>query len=1006
MMKKLLMLAVLAWTIPLSIAAQGVAGKITGRVIDQATKEALIGASVRVVGTKQGAVTDVNGNYTILNVPIGTYRMRASFVGYTDASTENVRVSGSLTTRSDFSLGTQDKLGNVVDVVATRPLVEPSATTKTMIITQEQIQNAPVRGAQAFVGLQAGVIQDQRNPNTIYIRGGRSGETAFYVDGILQNNAFNNTFTGNVSNDAIQEISVQSSFDAEFGNAASGIVNISTKEPSSEKYNINFHGITDAFLSQQPRNSTAFGGYGYNLGNVSIGGPLFPRYRDLSFYGLFEVIDQADRVPTAGFGILPGNELRQYNSVFKLNYDIGKGASFKVGGNITRSEGRGFNPVGNIFNFDEVRSGADFNVFLRRDENGNPLRYETVNYSEPGTNTIHQQYSENTVTQLYGRYTQTISAKSYLQIQGQYSRTLTELMDYTYRRDFASYEAAFQDVPQPNDDFGLLIRPGRPSRQYRKQLIDFLELRGDYELQAGEHNLKLGGQFRYHTYRDASFDPALSRTADQSWYFIGYSPEDFNYAPLTAWYNSAEATQSSIDPSTGLPVIQTYRVRDNLQNFDPRVDDARHPIIASGYIKDRYSIKDFNINIGVRFDYLNSNTSAIEDLADPTRTVQVARLPEDTVSQTEIRYTNNSSLLVIQPRVSFSFPISEQTVFHAQYGRFAQLPQLQFLYDSKQQNIRNIPSGSATSANPNLQAQITNTYEIGFQQQLGTSTAVDITTFYKENSNLVQVIRLIRSNGNPIQYYGNFDFGTIRGFDVTLRSQRFDYLNISASYTLQFAGGTNTDPNRFNEFFRRNGSAELAPTATASLDFDQRHTGNINIDYRIPLEDKSVSGFLRGWGINGLFTFNSGRPYTPANRDFDPIFQTGVSVSSGFKNTSFTPLNFQLDMKLDKRFSLFNSINATVYLWAINVIGSRNVVDVWATTGLPDDAGYTGTEAFRQRFLGILTRDFGPNFATVLSESEIASLQTKYTEQYNARQKPPDFIGIARQFRIGLMLGF
>jgi outer membrane receptor protein involved in Fe transport len=1003
MKKQLLILLGLLFYIP--ILAQGVSGKISGKVTDKDTGEPLIKATVRVEGSKIGTLTDLNGNYTLLNVPVGTVKMRASYVGYSDIIVDGVTVSSGGSVKVDFALLTKERITDVVEIRATRPLVEVTATTKSMVISQEQIENAPVRGAQAFVGLQAGVIQDQRNPNNISIRGGRTGEVAFYVDGILQNNPFNNTFTGSVSNDALQEITVQSSFDAEFGNAASGIVNVSTKEPSVEKYSVNFHGITDAFLPKQSLGSTSLSGYGYNLANVSLSGPVLPSIKSLSFYGLFELLDQGNRVPTAGFGVLPGFEQRQYNSVFKFNYDIGGGASFKLGGNLTRTEGRGFNPVTGILNFDETRSGIDFNVFLRRDEQGNPVRYETVRYGTPGTNTQHQQYAENTVTQLYGRYTQTISAKSYIQLQAQYSRTLTELMDFTYRRDFASYEAAFNDVPNPVDDFGLIIRPGRPNRQYRKQLIDFWEARGDYELQVGEHNIKAGGQFRYHTYRDASFDPSQSRFQDQQWYFIGYSPEDFNFAPLTAWYNSAIATQSTIDPNTGLPVVSTYRVRDNRELFDPRIDNARRPIIASGYIKDRYTIKDFNINFGVRFDYLNSNTSAISDLVNPISNVPVEILPGDTATQREINFTDNSAILVVQPRISFSFPISERTVFHAQYGRFAQLPQLQFLYDSKQQSIRNLPSGSSTSANPNLQAQITNTYEIGVQQQLGTATAIDITTFYKENSNLVQVLR-VQTPTIPVLYYGNFDFGTIRGFDVTVRSQRFNYLNLSASYTLQFAGGTNTDPNRINEFFRRNSNAEFAPTAVAALDFNQQHTGNINIDYRIPFNDQQMPGFARGWGVNALFTFNSGRPYTPRFRNYDPVLETGVAISSAFKNTSYTPFNFQLDMKIDKQLKLFNTVNTTIYLWGINVLGTRNVVDVWATTGQPDDAGYSGSEAFRQRFLQILTRDFGSNYAAILTPVEITSLEQAYREQYNARQRTPDFFGVARQLRLGLMIGF
>ena len=79
-------------------------GKIRGKVIDSETNEALIGATVAVEGTSYGAATDVDGEFTVLNVPVGVYTVTTSFVGYARTSVSNVRVNEDLTTSLDFQL--------------------------------------------------------------------------------------------------------------------------------------------------------------------------------------------------------------------------------------------------------------------------------------------------------------------------------------------------------------------------------------------------------------------------------------------------------------------------------------------------------------------------------------------------------------------------------------------------------------------------------------------------------------------------------------------------------------------------------------------------------------------------------------------------------------------------------------------------------------------------------------------------------------------------------------
>jgi hypothetical protein len=100
-------------------------GKIVGKVVDKATGEALIGATVSIIEqVRLGASTDVNGEYYILNVPVGTYSLAASFIGYRQVTMKNIHVSAGYTTELKFELPTEAVEMNEVVIEATRPLIQ------------------------------------------------------------------------------------------------------------------------------------------------------------------------------------------------------------------------------------------------------------------------------------------------------------------------------------------------------------------------------------------------------------------------------------------------------------------------------------------------------------------------------------------------------------------------------------------------------------------------------------------------------------------------------------------------------------------------------------------------------------------------------------------------------------------------------------------------------------------------------------------------------------------
>ncbi|MFP4548619.1 MAG: TonB-dependent receptor [Fidelibacterota bacterium] len=199
-------------------------GKIAGTVTDETTGEPLAGANVIVEGTSLGAAADMNGYYSILNIPPGKYTVRVSMIGYQTIVQKEVTVMVDLTTTLNFSLSPQTLQGEEVVVIAHAPIVQKDVTSTSFKVGADQIDQLQVVDMNEIIELQAGVING-------HFRGGRSGEVMYIVDGIPMNDAYSGSAPFQVENEIVQEVEVISgTFNAEYGQAMSGIVNIVTKE--------------------------------------------------------------------------------------------------------------------------------------------------------------------------------------------------------------------------------------------------------------------------------------------------------------------------------------------------------------------------------------------------------------------------------------------------------------------------------------------------------------------------------------------------------------------------------------------------------------------------------------------------------------------------------------------------------------------------------------------------------------------------------------------------------
>ncbi len=244
----------------------GVTGKLVGTIKDKTTGEPLLGASVVLEGTTLGAVTDVDGRFVVINIPPGVYNIKASFVGYESVVFEKVKIIVDQTTPLPILLSSKSlQVGEIV-VTAKQSMIHKDLTSSISVISRDQIEALPVVDFTDLLSLQAGVVGSGAN---IHIRGGRSNETAYMIDGMLVQDPLLGGLATNVGKDAIQEMSLLSgTFNAEYGNALSGVVNIVTRD-GSENYTGKLEGKSSEFGVSEYKKLHE------NIMAGSFSGPLF-----------------------------------------------------------------------------------------------------------------------------------------------------------------------------------------------------------------------------------------------------------------------------------------------------------------------------------------------------------------------------------------------------------------------------------------------------------------------------------------------------------------------------------------------------------------------------------------------------------------------------------------------------------------------------------------------------------------------------------------------------------
>jgi len=925
LVKKLFSMAImlgltLGLLLPQAILA-GVTGKISGVVADTETGEPLPGVAVSVVGTKQGALTDENGEYYILNVPVGTYTVKASLIGFAPVDITNVGVSADLTAYTDFTLSKEAlDLGKTIVVKAERPLVTKDKTTTVNIVSRDELQQMPVRGYDQVVGLQNSVVRMNSNVDIrqrggreslangpeINLRGGRPSEVAYYVDGFSQQDPLSGISTANINNNAIKEVKVTSgAFSAEYGHVASGIVNVVTNSGSDE-----YHGNLE-LISDNPATVVGYDSYDQNWYSGDFSGPI-PGLEKAYFFVSGERRWMADRTPSVTtkdvyekFGLaqyfdepqrLPNNFLKGWSYQGKLDFQLKENIKLAFNGN------------GSYDKWQEYR-----HYFL------NPAFIDQVEHTPMY---IDKNYGIN------AKMTHTLNPETYYNLSVSYFMTERTRGDGVLFENYLDYE---RTNANPEYDFHNLFREGdsltasdfNPAdtgdvdtfvtfyesywQNFLHRKSSYIGVKGDLTSQVTRaHTLQFGFDFQRHTLR---------------------------------YFENLNSTQGFLSERVNRYGFDSLGNESDSQDF---MNNTKHPINLGVYLQDRFEWRDFVVNAGVRFDYFDYKAERLRNLSNPFDPNNTEDANSGTIQLSDLEASKKFTR--VSPRLGISFPVSDQTQVYMNYGKFYQRPDLVRLYAGYDFLEARVGAGSYYPfPSPNLEPEKITQYEFGITRQLGEFTAIDIAAYYKDVEGLTQIYH---QAAIPYAYdfFANADYGTIKGVDFNLTMRRNRNMSINLKYSLSYATGTGSYAQSTYNIAWKN--SQGIPKTTNPLDYDQRHSLIGMFDLRTTKGEGPMLGDmypLENVGLNTIIQVASGLPYTPM-KVYDGV-SPNASVQqepTGGINSANLDWTFTIDMKLEKTF-MFGDYKLVPYVWVKNLLNTQNETAAYEGTGKANVSGYLET---------------------------------------------------------------
>lgn len=1048
------------------LAAQQTTGKVDGRVLDAATGQPLVGAQVTIVGTTLGNITDRTGYFFINNVPAGLHSVEAQYIGYRNVTITDQRVLAGQTVTLTFQLPQEAVALEAITVQGeANPLVPRDQTSSKAVTTGDVVDALPVPDVRSVVALQPGVVETNDFRGQV-IRGGRPGEAAVYLDGVLVRN-FNTGAQGNLTlqTNAVEEVDVLlGGFGAEYGQASSGVINLVSKGGST-----NWTGA----LSFETDQVTIGKSYGYSRAEASISGPLLGEKLGFTLAGT--AIGQEDARPTfmgADAGMMPYQDyrtgetkmipitpakyfretpdydtyvegtdtvrLRHYEEITGLGdkkpYNNGdeynlnltfrgaptKTTRFNVGGTVMRKQRRFFSnsfiarPEALAGRRDKnylVRAGLDQVLFQGADKGA----------------TLHLNVALQQDQAYQGNLGETL-ADTLAILKGDKYPMKGDFLGFTFadfkfpfegKYTLAKFLERFHAMQQDPSlsylvPFEALINPATGEPYTEAEATNLYQARSTADNPYGINEFTTTGfsGFAYRQERTLSFRGDLDWQANR-YNRIGLGTEvykkNLDYVGGSSFAADALGTISTT--SSAFQNVWTAK-----------------PTIAGFYAKDKLDLGEIVVELGARLDMFSSDVSypVLPGFVLPTRDAQTGELIQPQFEKQKTQWQ-------LSPRLGVAFPVTDNTQFRLSYGHFTQVPALNFLFGGTLLDL-NKTNANSVFGRP-IKFGRTIGYEFGVTHSFDPMTVLDISGYAREKQGdiafRVQNYTLPGLGIRPVKVLTNADFGYTRGLDVRLSRRISNSVGVQLNYSYLTSQGTGSDPTGYVGSIGRlvdpvTGAEVPPPESTIPTDFDQRHkfsaSGAVTTPKDIAADNPVANALLKDLNLTLAFRAASGLPYT---RSSDP----GATIGTGQTfleplNSSRLPWTYDLSGRLGRQFTVGHN-TFLAYIDGRNILNRKNILDLFTGTGSPTNPGINfvnqnTNEASRIPGVDIVIADMPVNNAADLTKKALYARREKFfgngdgvftveEQQYSSLQSfiatgvvSGSFFDEPRQIRLGI----
>ncbi len=907
----------------------GTTGKIAGTVTDARTGDKLPSVNVVIEGTTLGAVSNVDGYFTILNVPPGRYRLKASLVGYATAIIADVRVEIDQTTLQNFSIGELAVAGEEITVIAQRPVVERDVAASRANIEIADVQKLPVVNIASAVGLQAGI-------QGLSIRGGYTSETAFMVDGTMMRDERTSAPYSSVSLLSVQDIQVQSGgFSAEYGQVRSGIVNVVTKEGSKSKYTVGFLG---RYSGESPKH---FGASVYDKNSYwirpYIDGPV-------ALYGT-SAIDPATGKP-------------YWDKYTQAQYPAFEGWNSIAAKQIGTSTELTPAALQELFLFERRRvaeiSDGDYNYDFSF---GGPIPF----VSEALGNLRFFSTYHKTQTM----YLVPLSENAFRDYNGMVKLTsdLTTTMKLSVEgligRKTGSNDRTITGVFQTPESVAGGVSFGAPFVSSSTTYLDTRIFATDYfaptSTDYASLTAKLSHAVNATTYYDASIsmfrsayntNPGDPRNTAKIYkfgnnYYVDEAPFGFDPLPNPAQglidlrmgigFSNTRDTSVSTSYTAKFDLTsqlnQTNEVKTGFeftysdQNIRYGLYDAyltasnysdsyhRFPIRGALYAKDKLEFEGMIADLGVRMDYLDPQGKwyAYDPYSPAFSSNGAAGM------DTLFKPATVDKQVTFSPRVGISFPISEDAKLYFNYGHFRQQPtpnQLFLLQRSYDKSITFI-------ADPNIKMPRTIAYELGYEHSIADEYLLRVAAYYKDISDELQSVTYTSSGSLGFAYtkYTSNGYRDIRGFEITASKKRGNWIQGFINYTYDVTTSGYFGDGGYFQVPKDQTNYDLT-NVPQSKPLPQPYA-RLNVDFFTPVEFGPVifgQHLLGDFRLNIVGNWSSGDYFT----------WTGGSTIPGVQNNVQWTDYLNFDVRLSKNFNI-GALNLQLYMDVTNLFNYKQM---------------------------------------------------------------------------------